>query len=474
MSTTSDPAALSQETEQRPGAKTRVGGLNQHQMQEEDDIETVDYKMVTFSLAGKDYGIDILKIKEIAKFSSFTYVPNAPPFVSGVYNLRGDIISIIDLRVMFNLPAERKPEGSAEDGLILRLDELMIGVVVDSIDKVVGIVSSRIQPPHPIFGDVNIQYISGVVEKDGRLYIILDVDRIFAKGKSTTEEAESLSAVVAPETSAASDNIDELKQQTIPGLDGQSNGKNEEELDLEFIREGLGTFRGFYPDGIADSWLHRRYSEWRAERKKQGLDVQLTGEDDADNFMRTFFSPYSNRFLGEDYVEAVKAVLPEEVSKNISVWNPGCGKGYETYSLATVLRMRYPGHILKIWAGDNDLLSISTAPNLVFGADAVPTLYEPYLVEAKNGYSFSSEIKDAILFEYHDVTHTSTVPDIDIIVARDLMSFLHPKQQASVFNEFSQKTSTGALLIVGQNEHVPESQDWQHVGTAVVNAYRRL
>ena len=70
--------------------------------------EIIDFKMVTFSLGGKDYGIDIMRVKEIAKFTQFTYVPNTAPFVRGVYNLRGDIISVIDLRLMFN------PGGRAE------------------------------------------------------------------------------------------------------------------------------------------------------------------------------------------------------------------------------------------------------------------------------------------------------------------------------------------------------------------------
>jgi len=65
--------------------------------------------------------------------------------------------------------------------LILRLEEHVFGVVVDNIDKVVGIHSSSIQPPHPIFGDINIKYIHGVVENQNRLYIILDVVRIFAQ-----------------------------------------------------------------------------------------------------------------------------------------------------------------------------------------------------------------------------------------------------------------------------------------------------
>ena len=61
-------------------------------------LANIDFKMVAFSLAGRDYAIDIMKVKEIAKAGRFTYVPNTSPFVLGVYNLRGEIIPIIDLR----------------------------------------------------------------------------------------------------------------------------------------------------------------------------------------------------------------------------------------------------------------------------------------------------------------------------------------------------------------------------------------
>ena len=67
-------------------------------------VENIDFKMVAFSLAGKDYSIDIMKVREISKATRFTYVPNSLPYVKGVYNLRGNIISIIDLRTLFNLP----------------------------------------------------------------------------------------------------------------------------------------------------------------------------------------------------------------------------------------------------------------------------------------------------------------------------------------------------------------------------------
>jgi len=63
------------------------------------------------SLAGKDYGVDIMSVKEIAKADKFTFVPNAASFIRGVYNLRGDIIPIIDLRSFFHLSYEKKPRG---------------------------------------------------------------------------------------------------------------------------------------------------------------------------------------------------------------------------------------------------------------------------------------------------------------------------------------------------------------------------
>src|SRR5215469_6666996 len=159
----------------------------QHQ---KDRVETVDFKMITFSLAGKDYGVDIMNVKEIAKADKFTFMPNAASYVRGVYNLRGDIIPIIDLRTFFHLPLDKKSD-TLENMLILRINEQVYGTIVDKIDKVVGISREHIQPPHPIFGDINIKYISGVVEKEGALYIILDVVRIFSISEADKKQSRA-------------------------------------------------------------------------------------------------------------------------------------------------------------------------------------------------------------------------------------------------------------------------------------------
>ena len=111
---------------------------------QKDRISAVDFKMVTFSLAGKDYAIDIMKVKEIAKAGHFTYVPNTMPFVLGVHNLRGDIISIIDLRRFFNIEVPARSKDSLESMLVVNVGDQLFGVVVDVIDKVVGVVNASL------------------------------------------------------------------------------------------------------------------------------------------------------------------------------------------------------------------------------------------------------------------------------------------------------------------------------------------
>ena len=147
---------------------------------EQNENSMIDFKMVTFSLSGKDYSIDIMHIKEIAKAGRFTYVPNTLPFVLGVYNLRGEIIPILDLRLFFNIEVPERVDGKMENLLILNIDDQRFGVVVDKIDKVIGVQKSTIQPPHPLFGDINIKYISGVVESNNRLYVLLDPHLVYS------------------------------------------------------------------------------------------------------------------------------------------------------------------------------------------------------------------------------------------------------------------------------------------------------
>ncbi len=404
----------------------------------------IDFKMVTFSLAGKDYAIDIMQVKEIAKAGRFTYVPNTSPFVLGVYNLRGDIIPIIDLRIFFNIPTKAREDDAVENMIIIHVEEQTYGIVVDAIDKVVGISRASIQPPHPIFGDINIKYIHGVVENRGRLYILLDVTRIFGS-RARAEDAAAREAI-------------EEKLVTTPA---KVSGKKEsrEDLDVSFIRDALGALGKFYATAINERWVRERFASWRGERPSDA--VQLASEEDARLYLSGFHSPCTGALWSSAYMDAFMALLPDNQAKQINVWDVGCGKGFEAYSLAVVLKDRYPSSRVRIFANDSDLLAISNAPMLSVREEDVTARLKPHLVQGVSGtWTFNQSIKDMILFEYHDCNNQNAVPSMDIIVARDVLSFMNPKQQTSLIAEFSEKLKDNGIIFLGANEAMPQKSGW--------------
>ncbi|MCL2609566.1 MAG: chemotaxis protein CheW [Treponema sp.] len=421
-------------------------------------VETVDFKMITFSLGGKDYGVDILNVKEIAKADKFTFVPNAASFVRGVYNLRGDIIPVIDLRTFFHLPAEKKIDDQ-ENMLILRINEQVYGTVVDRIDKVVGVNKEALQPPHPIFGDINVKYISGIMEKEGELYVILDVMRIFSQKEEVKEKGLGSVGVsgdffVPP---PAEEMPEERKEQ--PAVVDSAIG---------FLAEGLAALKHFAVSPLNEGWMSRRFAEWRTMRA--GGELQLRNAADAEEYLSDFYSPYSGSFWGSSYAKAVKDALPELSSVNIQVWNVGCGKGYETLSFACILKTRYPKSQIKIWANDNDIMAISQAPNMIFELANVPDYCQSFLVKGNNGYSFNQEIKDSVIFEYHDVLHDNPLPGLDIILARDTLSFFSAQEQEGLVNSFSEKLKSQGMVILGKNEELLGSK-WVPISSDLVSAF---
>ena len=433
--------------------------LNNEIQEQKDRIDTVDFKMITFSLAGKDYGVDIMNVKEIAKADKFTYVPNAASFVRGVYNLRGDIIPIIDLRLFFHLPVGKRD--ALENMLILRIGDHVYGTIVDKIDKVVGINTENIQPPHPIFGDINIKYISGVVEKQGNLYIILDVIRIFTQSEEDKQKPRGVT-----EDSAAAPSY--YKTAAAP-VEAVPSGMAAFDSVIGFIKESLPALKQFYPSDINDIWIRARFADWSATRA--GDNLQLKGVEEAEEYLSNFFSPDTGRFWSDDYAAFVKSLLPNINSKSVQVWNIGCGKGYETYSFACILKSRYPGCQIRIWANDVDIMSISQAPNMIFDLEDVPEFCRNYVVKGKSGFGFGQEIKDSVTFEYHDILNENPLPELDIVLVRDVMSFLQVSDQEKIVASFREKLKSRGIVIMGRNEILPGA-DWEYVGKEPVSIFK--
>ncbi len=443
-----------------------VPNATQDSSDKKEKLAQIDFKMVTFSLAGKDYAIDIMKVKEIAKAGRFTYVPNTLPFVLGVYNLRGDIIPIVDLRLFFNIDVEERPDGYLENMLICSIGEQTFGIVVDVIDKVVGIQKATIQPPHPLFGDINIKYIQGVVEVNNRLYILLDIERIFGsktEAQAMEEESARMSVVRGPKvqakTVAQTDSVQNVAVEVAENKEQSEKKSDSSGDDFGFIAESLAQMRKFTLSFANEKWAKERFASWQNERGAS--NTQLASAEDADAFLKPFYSPCSGGWWTKEYADSIFKVLPDNVAKQITVWNPGCGKGMETYSLACLLKKRYPEAKIRIYAHDIDLLNVSNAPLLSVPADVANNWYAPYVTtKANSEFTFTPEIKNSIMFEYHDCANTNSLPVCDIIFARDLISFLSASAQKTLAADFEEKLKGNGIVILGQNETLEGIGKW--------------
>lgn len=147
-------------------------------------------KYLTFQLAGEEYGVEILKVREIIGLMDITCVPQTPEFVEGVINLRGRVIPVIDLRSKFGLP---RTEYNDQTCIIVVDVGMMMGIIVDTVSEVHDIPASSIEPPPSFGGAVDTSFILGMGKVRDSVKILLDIDRVLT-GAELVELAESVRA----------------------------------------------------------------------------------------------------------------------------------------------------------------------------------------------------------------------------------------------------------------------------------------
>ena len=149
-----------------------------------------DGKYLTFTLAGEEYGISILKVKEIIGLLAITMVPQTPDYVKGVINLRGKVIPVVDLRLKFGMAAMAYTERTCIIVVEIRTEaaSILIGIVVDAVSEVLNIKAGDIEET-PNFGSrLKTDYILGLAKVGEGIKILLDIDRVLQ-----AEELEAMS-----------------------------------------------------------------------------------------------------------------------------------------------------------------------------------------------------------------------------------------------------------------------------------------
>ncbi len=133
-------------------------------------------QFVTFTLNNEEYAVDILSVQEINRITEITQVPNSEDYVEGVVNLRGKVIPIINLRTKFGF--EEKPKDDSSRIIIMEINNITNGLIVDAVSEVLRIPSSIIEPTPPMSSEQNGQFIRGIAKLDNRLIILLDINKL--------------------------------------------------------------------------------------------------------------------------------------------------------------------------------------------------------------------------------------------------------------------------------------------------------
>lgn len=136
-------------------------------------------RYIEFNLGTERYAVTLLQVLEVISIPQTTPVPNSPPYTLGVMNLRGKIISIIDIRKKLNIPPLEKNDEVAV--IIINLGETNIGIIVDSINRVLSVNESELDNAVEIQGQINAKYIKGVYHSEEKLTFLIDPYELFKK-----------------------------------------------------------------------------------------------------------------------------------------------------------------------------------------------------------------------------------------------------------------------------------------------------
>lgn len=142
-------------------------------------------QLVTFSLGDEEYGVNVLKVREIIRMTPITRVPNALPYVEGVINLRGKVIPIASIRRKLRL--EDVERDSRTRIMVMEVGSELMGYIVDAVSEVIRITGNEIQPPPAVVnGGLEQDCLFGVINRNERLLVLLDLEKLFSFAERQT------------------------------------------------------------------------------------------------------------------------------------------------------------------------------------------------------------------------------------------------------------------------------------------------
>ncbi len=135
-------------------------------------------QLVTFHLDGEIYGIDVMQVQEVLRVTEIAPVPGAPPYVLGIFNLRGNVVTVIDTRGRFSLPPGEITDSTRI--VIIESNKQVVGILVDGVAEVVELNTETIDSAPNVGDDESSRYIQGVATLDQKLLIVVDLNKLLS------------------------------------------------------------------------------------------------------------------------------------------------------------------------------------------------------------------------------------------------------------------------------------------------------
>lgn len=143
---------------------------------------------VTFRLQEETYGINVMQVQEVLRYTEIAPVPGSPDYVLGIINLRGNVVTVIDTRARFGLPASEVSDNTRI--VIIEAEKQVIGILVDSVAEVVYLKQSEIDTAPNVGTDESARFIQGVANREGELLILVDLNKLLSD-----EEWDEISSI---------------------------------------------------------------------------------------------------------------------------------------------------------------------------------------------------------------------------------------------------------------------------------------
>ena len=150
----------------------------------------MDNQLVVFELGDESFGVAISAVESIIKMQAITRVPHTPVFVEGLTNLRGKVLPVVDLRKRFSLPVSENLKDQRI--VVISVGGLETGMIVDAVSEVLSITEDAVEPTPAMVMSIDTEFITGIAKIDGRLVILLNLDKVLCK-----REVEDLKKVSA-------------------------------------------------------------------------------------------------------------------------------------------------------------------------------------------------------------------------------------------------------------------------------------